>query len=48
MKLKNITLEMSLKPFFRTDDAFVRGVCRELFWQWRPLIKDAEMISVLL
>ena len=48
MKLKNITLEMSLKPFFSTDDESIRGVCRELFLQWRPLIKDAEMISVLL
>ncbi|MBE6627564.1 MAG: hypothetical protein E7629_01420 [Ruminococcaceae bacterium] len=48
MKLKNITLEMSLKPFLKTDDAFVRDVCRELFLQWRPLIKDADSISVLL
>ena len=47
MKLKNITLEMSLKPFFRTDDTYVREVCRELFSQWRPLIKDADSISVL-
>ena len=48
MNLKNITLEMSLKPFFCTDDAYVREVCRKLFLQWRPLVKDARTVSVLL
>lgn len=48
MNLKNITLEMSLKPFFCTDDAYVKEVCRKLFSQWRPLVKDASTVSVLL
>ena len=48
MNLKNITLEMSLKPFFCTDDAYVKEVCRKLFLQWRPLVKDARTVSVLL
>jgi hypothetical protein len=48
MHLINITLETSLKPFKRTDDAYVESVCRHLFQQWRPLLKDADMASVLL
>lgn len=45
---KNITLEMSLKPFKQTDDEYIREVCRKAFEQWRPLIKDADIVSVLL
>ncbi len=39
---------MSLKPFKQTDDAYVEAVCRKIFEQWRPLVKDAKEISVLL
>lgn len=45
---KFITLEMSLKPFKQTDDAYIKKVCREVFEQWRPLIKDRETVSVML
>ena len=43
-----ITLEMSLKPFKRTDDDYIRSVCRDVFSQWRPLLKNRKSISVLL
>ena len=43
-----INLEMSLKPFKRTDDEYIRGVCREVFEQWRPLLKNRETVSVML
>ncbi|MBO4217419.1 MAG: hypothetical protein J5940_05715, partial [Clostridia bacterium] len=43
-----ITLEVSLKPFKKTDEKYIRGVCREIFAQWRPLLKGREEISLLL
>ena len=45
---RNITLEMSLKPFQQTDTAYIEKVCRRVFEQWKPLVKDAETVSVLL
>ena len=46
--MENITLEMSLKPFKQTDNNYIESVCRMVFNQWRPLIKNASCISVLL
>ena len=48
MQLKNITLEMSLKPFREMGEDFVRGVCRELFRLWSPLTRHAEGVSIML
>ncbi len=48
MPLRNITLEMSLKPFYDTSPDAVVNVCRTMFGQWLPLCKDAEQVSVLL
>ena len=45
---ENITLEVSLKPFKQTDDAYIRGVCEQIFRQWHPLIKDRKSISIML
>lgn len=45
---KGITLEMSLKPFKSTDEAYMRGVVERIFEQWKILIGDAEEVSVLL
>lgn len=45
---KNVTLEMSLKPFKKTDDAYIEEVCRKIFRQWYPLLKDRETISVMM
>ncbi len=45
---EHITLEMSLKPFKKTDSAYIRSVCEKVFTQWMPLAKDAETVSVML
>ena len=46
--LKNITLELSLKPFKQTDSEYIEKVCREIFEDWRPLVRDAETVSVMM
>ena len=46
--VKNVTLEMSLKPFKVINEESIRDVCRELFRQWDALTRHAEMISVML
>jgi len=46
--IKNVTLEMSLKPFKSLEEAYVRETCEELFRQWWPLTRHAEGVSVLL
>ncbi len=46
--LRNVTLEMSLKPFKRNDPQYIREVCQELFRQWAPLIRHADQVSVML
>ncbi len=48
MSFKDITLEISLKPFKQTDDAYIEAVCEEIFRQWYPLIKNRETVSVML
>ncbi len=45
---QRVTLEMSLKPFRRIDDAFVRGVCKQIFKQWDPLLRRADSVAVML
>jgi len=46
--IKNVTLEMSLKPFKVMSDVAIRAVCQELFRQWDALTRHADMISVML
>ncbi len=48
MSFKDITLEVSLKPFKKTDEKYIKKVCRQIFTQWYPLIKDRETVSVML
>ena len=43
-----ITLEVSLKPFKKTDENYIRKVCRDIFLQWRPLLKTREEVSLML
>ena len=43
-----VTLEVSLKPFKKTDDEYIRSVCEKIFSQWRPLVKDCKTISVMM
>ena len=45
---ENVTLEMSLKPFRRTDDEYIRAVAAHVFSSWRPLLKNRSSISILL
>lgn len=46
--LKNVTLEMSLKPFKQTDDKYIASVIRKIFTDWSILIGDVPCISVML
>ena len=45
---KNVTLELSLKPFKQTDETYIRKVCAQIFEQWRPLLKKRKSISIML
>ena len=45
---ENITLEMSLKPFKKTDEAYISSVCSKIFEAWRPLLLGRPTISVML
>ena len=45
---KDITLEMSLKPFKQTDSEYIRNVCAGLYEQWKPLLRGRETIAVML
>lgn len=44
----SVTLEISLKPFKKTDEEYIRNVCSDVFRQWYPLIKNRKVISILL
>lgn len=45
---ETVNLEMSLKPFRQTDEAYIRQVCRDVFRQWQPLLKHRKTVSVML
>ena len=45
---ERLTLEMSLKPFRQTDDAYIRSVCTDLFQQWSALIRRVDGVAVML
>ena len=45
---KTVNLEISLKPFKQTDDNYIREVCKGIFEQWRPLLKNRKTVSVML
>lgn len=45
---RNVTLEVSLKPFKQTDSAYIQQVVEKIYDQWRPLIKNREQISIML
>ena len=48
MKLSNLTLEMSLKPFKDTSDETMDAVIASIFRQWENLYKNADQISIML
>lgn len=43
-----ITLEASLKPFKKNDEAYIREVATEIFTQWHSLLRHADTVSVML
>lgn len=45
---KSVTLEMSLKPFKKVDEISIEKVCTDVFEQWRPLLKNREVVSIML
>ncbi len=45
--LKNITLEISLKPF-DCDENHIESICRKIFEDWRPLLKHSDSVSIML
>ena len=46
--LKSVTLEMSLKPFRSTGQKEIEAVCFSLFDAWRPLVRHADRVCVML
>ena len=48
MQLKNVTLELSAKPFYDDSDGELRRVSRKMFEQWRSLTDRADLVSVML
>ncbi len=45
---KRVTLEISLKPFKKVTDEYITAVCRRVFEQWKPFIKNRETIAIML
>jgi hypothetical protein len=48
MLLKNVTFEMSLKPFWDTSPEHCEKTLRRMFMQWFSLAKEADTVSVQL
>ncbi len=46
--LKNITLEVSLKPFKNTSPEYIDAIIRKMFNRWKPLMKETEGVSVMM
>jgi hypothetical protein len=48
MNFRNVTLELSLKPFWDPSPAGMEAVARHLFTQWAAMLKGAEQVSVMM
>lgn len=46
-RLANVSLEITPKPLFRKDDAFVLALFRDVFLQWHALLRHADQVSLL-
>jgi hypothetical protein len=46
--LRNLTLELSLKPFKDKTESGIQKVCSTIFDQWAPLIRHSDMVSIML
>ena len=45
---ENVTLEVSLKPFRKTEEDYVRKIAKQIFEQWRPLLKNRPTVSIMI
>ncbi len=45
--MKNLTLEVSLKPFYGLDASALLTVCEQALGQWRALIERTDTVSIL-
>ncbi|MDP0494873.1 MAG: hypothetical protein Q7Q73_01570 [Verrucomicrobiota bacterium JB024] len=45
--MKNLTLEISLKPFYGLNREGVREVCDRALRQWHALVERAEVVSIM-
>ncbi len=45
---RRVTLEMSLKPFRKIDDASVRATCTHIFRQWDALLRRVDAVAIML
>jgi hypothetical protein len=45
---RRVTLEVSLKPFYRLEQQAVREVCQEIFRSWAPLLRRSDGCAVML
>ena len=43
-RFHNITLEMSLKPFKKNNEAYIREVASEVFIQWSALLRQTDTV----
>jgi len=48
VKLNNVTLELSAKPFIDDRPETMKIVCRKMFRQWQNLTDMADIVSILL
>ncbi|MEL7587299.1 MAG: hypothetical protein AAGU19_11355 [Prolixibacteraceae bacterium] len=47
-RFNQITLEMSLKPFKKNDEDYIRKVASEIFIQWQALLRHTDTIGIML
>jgi hypothetical protein len=45
--MKNLNLEVSLKPYYGLDAKAVRAACDDALRQWAPLLKHTDSVSVM-
>lgn len=46
--IRNVTLELSLRPFLEPGEDAIRKILRRMFRQWRPLAQHADSASVMM
>lgn len=46
--MKKLTLELSLKPFKKTTNEYIKKVLRTVFEDWKPLCSMAQSVAIML